>query len=134
MAGLPNPAFSTCTPDLKRAIIVKIIEDLVDRTLARMTTEERRDLILSVVKQMLTQMTSEERKDLMEHVVDSFLDGLPAEERQATVRELVPRLLAQMMQSGGMTVDELLWAAMGSLGALDQSQESADSAPETNKQ
>jgi hypothetical protein len=35
------------------------------------------------------------------------------------VRELVPRLLAQMMQSGGMNVDELLWAAMGSLGALE---------------
>jgi hypothetical protein len=56
----------------------------------------------------------------MERVVDSFLDGLPPEERQATVRELVPRLLAQMMQSGGMTVDELLWAAIGSLGALEK--------------
>src|SRR5215203_4120149 len=99
---------------------MKIVEDVVARALDRMTTEERRDLILSVVQSMLTRMTSDERKDLMEHVVDSFLDGLPPEERQATVRELVPRLLAQMMQSGGMTVDELLWAAMGSLGALDQ--------------
>lgn len=112
---------------------MKIVEDLVERTLARMTTEERRDLILSVVERMLGQLTSDERKDLMEHVVDSFLDGLPAEERQATVRELVPRLLAQMMQSGGMSVDELLWAAMGSLGALDQSPESGDQAPEAIK-
>ena len=99
---------------------MKIVEDIVDRALARMTPDERRDLILAVVERMLTQMTAEERKALMEHVVDSFLDGLPAEERQATVRELVPRLLAQMMQSGGMSVDELLWAAMGSLGALEQ--------------
>ncbi|HST04841.1 MAG TPA: hypothetical protein VLQ48_08915 [Chloroflexia bacterium] len=99
---------------------MKIVEDIVERALARMTSEERRDLILSVVERMLGQMTSTERQSLMEHVVDSFLNGLPPEERQATVRELVPRLLAQLMQSGDMTVDELLWSAMGSLGALEQ--------------
>jgi hypothetical protein len=84
-----------------------------------MTTEERRDLILSVVERMLAQMSGAERQVLMERVVDKFLDGLPPDERRSTVRELVPRLLAQMMQSGGMNVDELLWAAMGSLGALE---------------
>jgi hypothetical protein len=65
-------------------------------------------------------MDASERGLLMEHVVDHFLDALPNEERASTVRELVPRLLAQLMQSGGMSVDELLWAAMGSLGALEQ--------------
>ncbi len=99
---------------------MKVVGDVVDRALARMTAEERRDLILSVVERMLAQMSAEERKTLMERVVDSFLDGLPAEERQATVRDLVPRLLAQMMRSGDMSVDELLWAAMGSLGALEE--------------
>lgn len=99
-----------------------------------MTPDERRDLILGVVERMLTQMTSDERKALMEHVVDSFLEGLPAEERQATVRELVPRLLAQMMQSGGMSVDELLWAAVGSLGALEQGSGTSDQGPETKNQ
>ncbi len=102
---------------------MKIVEDLIDRTLARMSAQERHDLILSVVERMLSQMSSDERKGLMEHIVDRFLDGLPAEERQATVRELVPRLLAQLMQSGGMSVDELLWAAMGSLGALEQGED-----------
>lgn len=99
---------------------MKIIDDVVDRALARMTSEERRDLILSVVEKMLGQMSAVERQGLMESVVDKFLDGLPPDERRSTVRELVPRLLAQMMQSGGMNVDELLWAAMGSLGALDE--------------
>jgi hypothetical protein len=65
----------------------------------------------------------------MENVVDHFLDGLSAEERQATVRELVPRLLAQLMHSGNMNVDELLWAAMGSLGALEQTDKNGASAP-----
>ena len=98
----------------------KIVDDIVERALAHMTATERRDLILSVVERMLLQMSATERRSLMEHVVDSFLDGLPADERRSTVRELVPRLLAQLMQSGDMTVDELLWSAMGSLGALEQ--------------
>jgi hypothetical protein len=98
---------------------LKIIDDVVDRALARMTTEERRDLILSVVERMLAQMSAAERQTLMQQVVEKFLDGLPPEERRATARELVPQLLAQLMQSGEMNVDELLWAAMGSLGALE---------------
>src|SRR5436190_6966074 len=85
-----------------------------------MTAEERRDLILSVVERMLAQMSSAERQSLMEQVVDKFLDGLPPEERREATRKLVPRLLAQLMQSGEMNVDELLWAAMGSLGALEE--------------
>lgn len=85
-----------------------------------MTAQEKQDLILSVVERMLAQMTAVERKSLMEHIVDNFLEGLPAEERQSTVRELVPSLLAQLMRSGDMSVDELLWAAVGSLGALEQ--------------
>jgi hypothetical protein len=84
-----------------------------------MDAEERRELLLGVVDRLLAQMSADERKGMMEHVVDHFLDTLPKEERATVVRELVPRLLAQLMQSGGMDVDELLWAAMGSLGALE---------------
>lgn len=88
-----------------------------------MSADERRDLILSVVDKMLSQMTARERQSMMERVVDSFLDGLPAEERQATVRELVPRLLGQLMESGGMSVNDLIWSAMGSLGDLEKAEE-----------
>lgn len=98
---------------------MKIIEDLVERTLSSMSPAERSDLIVRVVEHMLAEMDAAERLTLMEHVVDRFMDGLAPEERQATARELVPRLLAQLMQSGGMSVDDLLWAAMGSLGALE---------------
>jgi hypothetical protein len=84
-----------------------------------MTPEERHALILMVVERMLGQMTAQERVALMERVVDRFLDGLPIEERRTAVRELVPSLLAQLMKSGDMTVDEFLWAAIGSLGSLD---------------
>ncbi len=106
---------------------MKFIEDIFERALSNMTADERRDLILSVVDRMLTQMSAAERLAIMEHVVDRFLEGLPPEERQSTVRELVPRLMAQLLQSGNMSVDDLLWAAMGSLGALEKSErDSAD--------
>jgi hypothetical protein len=108
---------------------LQLIENVVDRALANMTPDERRDLILSVVERMLGQMTAPERQVLMERVVDSFLEGLPDSERQATARELVSRLLAQLMQSGGMTVDELLWAAMGSLGALEKAEGDVNKSP-----
>lgn|GEM_PF-2646417 len=112
---------------------MKLIEDMVDRALSNMTVEERRDLITSVVDRMLGRMEAAERLTLMEHVVDRFLDGLPAEERQSTVRELVPRLMAQLLQSGGMSVDDLLWAAMGSLGALEKAEQDTASADDTSQ-
>lgn len=105
---------------------MKVFDDVIVRALGNMSAEERRDLILAVVDKLLGQMSAGERKALMEHVVDHFLDTLPAEERAATVRELVPSLLAQLMKSGGMNVDELLWAAMGSLGALEKAEETND--------
>jgi hypothetical protein len=94
-----------------------------------MDPAERHNLILNVVQHMLSAMPSTERLGLMEHVVDHFLEGLSPEERQSTVRELVPRLLAQLMRSGNMNVDELLWAAMGSLGALEESAGSSPGGP-----
>ena len=106
-----------------------IIEDAVVKTLDRMDPEERHDLIVNVVQHMISGMSAGERLGLMENVVDHFLDGLSAEERQATVKELVPRLMSQLMQSGNMNVDELLWAAMGSLGALEQSGNNGASPP-----
>ncbi len=98
---------------------MSLIEELAERTLARMTPEERQALIMMVVERMLEQMTAVERVALMERVVDRFLDGLPAKERRDAVRELVPSLLAQLMKSGDMSVDEFLWSAIGSLGALE---------------
>jgi hypothetical protein len=94
---------------------------MVMKVLSNMTAEERHALLVSVFDRLLLEMNAQDRRALMEHVVEHFLDGLSNEERVATVRELVPSLLAQLMQSGGMTVDDLLWAAMGSLGALEQS-------------
>jgi uncharacterized protein YqfA (UPF0365 family) len=93
---------------------------VIVRALSSMSSEERRDLLVSVVDRMLSQMSADERRSLMEHVVDHFLDTLPNEERASVVRELVPRLMSQLMKSGDMSVDDLLWTAMGSLGALEQ--------------
>jgi hypothetical protein len=106
-------------PAKLEAARLSIIEELAERTLTRMTPEERQALIIMVVEKMLGQMTAQERVSLMERVVDRFLEGLPGEERRDAVRELVPSLLAQLMKSGDMSVDEFLWSAIGSLGAMD---------------
>ena len=99
---------------------MSVIDDVVVRMLSNMSADERRDLVISVVDRLIAQMSAEDRRLMMEHVVDHFLDALPSEERAATVRELVPRLLAQLMESGGMNVDELISAAIGSLGSLEE--------------
>jgi hypothetical protein len=96
-----------------------LIGRLAERVIANMSAQERRDLILAVVEKMMGQLSATERRLVMERVVDSFLSGLPTEERKATARELVPRLLGELMRSGDMTVDDLLGAAIGSLDALD---------------
>jgi hypothetical protein len=96
-----------------------LIGRLAERVIANMNAQERRDLILTVVERIIGQLSANERKLVMERVVDSFLTGLPPEERKATARELVPRLLAELMRSGDMSVDDLVGAAIGSLDALD---------------
>ncbi len=98
---------------------MSLIEDIVQKTLDNMPPDERGQLILGVVERMLAQMSAADRLAIMDHVVDRFMDGLSSDEKQAAVRELVPNLLATLMRHGNMNVDELLWAAMGSLGALD---------------
>jgi hypothetical protein len=96
-----------------------MIEQLAERVIARMDPAERSALILNIVDRIVAQLTALERQAVMERVVDTFLQGLPDDERQATARELVPRLLGELMRSGGMSVDELISAAIESLGALD---------------
>src|SRR6188508_1216033 len=85
-----------------------------------MSPAERRDLMVNVFDRMLAQMTVNDRSAFMEHVVDHFLDSLSNEERVSVVRELVPQLMSQLLKSGGMSVDDFLWTAMGSLGALEK--------------
>jgi uncharacterized protein YqfA (UPF0365 family) len=96
-----------------------------------MSSEERRDLLVGVVDKMLSQMSADDRRTLMDHVVDHFLDTLPSEERTNVVRELVPRLMSQLLKSGNMSVDDLLWTAMGSLGALEQEHKNGESTDPT---
>jgi hypothetical protein len=42
---------------------------------------------------------------------------------------VLPHLLGRLLQAGNMSVDDFLWAAMGSLGALEGKARQA--APET---
>jgi len=98
---------------------VALLENLMDQALTKLEPEERNALMQQFAAKALATLSPEERRVLLEHVVDRFLDGLSAEQQAALVREVLPHLLARLLQAGNMSVDDFLWAAMGSLGALE---------------
>lgn len=98
---------------------MSLLENLMDQALRSLEPDERRQLMESFAEKMLVSLTGDERKALLEVVVDRFLTGLSAEEQSALVREVLPHLLGRLLEAGGMSVDDFLWSAMGSLGALE---------------
>jgi len=83
----------------------------------------------SMADKALATLSPEDRKALLEYVVDRFLEGLSSEEQAALVREVLPHLLGRLLQAGAMSVDDFLWAAMGSLGELEKGAPAAPGAP-----
>ena len=98
---------------------MSLLENLMDQALKGLEPDERQRLMESFADKMLASLSPDERRDLLEHVVDSFLVGLSPEQQSALVREVLPHLLGRLLQAGGMSVDDFLWSAMGSLGALE---------------
>ncbi|HUS17342.1 MAG TPA: hypothetical protein VM536_20285 [Chloroflexia bacterium] len=98
---------------------MSLLENLMDQALTKLEPGERQALMESIAEKVLAQLEPEDRKRLLEHVVDRFLVGLSSEEQSALVREVLPHLLGRLLQAGNMSVDDFLWAAMGSLGALE---------------
>ena len=97
-----------------------LLENLMDQALAKLEPAERTQLMQTMADKALASLAPDDRKALLEHVVDRFLDGLSSEQQAALVREVLPHLLGRLLQAGGMSVDDFLWAAMGSLGALEK--------------
>jgi hypothetical protein len=91
----------------------------MDQAFAKLTADERMALLQGTVEKALLTLTAVERRQLLDQVVDHFLDGLSAEQQQELVRAVLPALLGRLLQAGQMSVDDFLWAAMGSLHALE---------------
>jgi hypothetical protein len=98
---------------------VSLLENLLDQALTKLEPTERTALMQTMAEKALATLAPDERRVLLEHVVDRFLDGLSAEQQAALVREVLPHLLGRLLQAGNMSVDDFIWAAMGSLGALE---------------
>ena len=98
---------------------MSLLENLMDQAFAKLTPEERMALLQGTVEKALTTLTQDERRQLLDQVVDRFLDGLSTEQQAALVRDVLPALLGRLLQAGNMSVDDFLWAAMGSLHALE---------------
>ena len=96
-----------------------LVEKLLDQAFAKLTPEERMALLQGTVEKALVSLSPDERRQLLDQVVERFLDGLTPEQQAALVREVLPALLGRLLQAGQMSVDDFLWAAMGSLHALE---------------
>jgi len=98
---------------------LSLLENLMDQALAKLDPAERSQLMQTMAEKALATLAPDERRSLLEHVVDRFLEGLSAEQQSTLVREVLPHLLGRLLQAGNMSVDDFIWAAMGSLGALE---------------
>jgi hypothetical protein len=98
---------------------MSLLENLMDQAFAKLTPEERMALLQGTVEKALMTLTPDERRQLLDQVVERFLDGLSSEQQAALVRDVLPALLGRLLQAGNMSVDDFLWAAMGSLHALE---------------
>jgi hypothetical protein len=98
---------------------VSLLENLMDQAFAKLSPDERMSLLESTVEKAIVTLTPDERRALLDHVVDRFMEGLTTEQQAALVREVLPALLGRLLQAGNMSVDDFLWAAMGSLHALE---------------
>jgi hypothetical protein len=99
------------------------------QALTKLEPAERNQLMQTMAEKALATLSAEDRRVLLEHVVDRFLDGLSPEQQSALVREVLPHLLGRLLQAGNMSVDDFLWAAMGSLGALEGNTKPAPATP-----
>jgi len=108
---------------------LSLLENLMDQALTKLEPGERNQLMQTMAEKALATLSAEDRRLLLEHVVDRFLDGLSPEQQSALVREVLPHLLGRLLQAGNMSVDDFLWAAMGSLGALEGKAKPAPAPP-----
>ena len=98
---------------------MSVLENMLDQALSKLEPADRVHLMETMASKALAALPPEDRRRLLEQVVDRFLEGLTPEQQMALVREVLPHLLGRLLQVGNMSVDDFLWAAMGSLGALE---------------
>lgn len=98
---------------------MSLIENLMEQALAKLEPAERTQLMQTMAEKALATLSPDDRRLLLEHVVDRFMEGLSAEQQAALVREVLPHLLTRLLEAGNMSVNDFLWSAMGSLGAMD---------------
>ena len=101
---------------------MSLIENMIEQAFGKLAPAERMQLLENIIVKTLAQLSAEERREVLDHVVENFMTGLPPEEQAALVRDVLPALLGRLLQAGNMSVDDFIWAAMGSLGALEGGQ------------
>lgn|SRR5579859_1175397 len=105
-----------------------LMENAIDQAFARMSREDKADLLTTVATRLLEKLNNEDRYALADKIVDTLLGNMTMDERQEAMREFLPRMIARAVEQSGMSVSDLMNAAMASLTMMEQREDNAASA------
>ncbi len=96
-----------------------LMENAIDQAFARMSKEDKAELLTTVAMRLLEKLSNEDRYALADKIVDTVLGSMTLEERQAAMRDFLPRMVARAIEQSGMSVTDLMSAAMESLSMME---------------
>ena len=105
-----------------------LMENAIDQAFARMSREDKAELLTTMATRLLDRLNNEDRYALADKIVDTLLGNMTMEERQEAMREFLPRMVARAIEQSGMSVADLMSAAMESLSMMEQREDDAAAA------
>lgn len=106
-----------------------LMENAIDQAFARMSREDMADLLTTLATRLLERLSNEDRYVLADKIVDTLLGNMSVEERQAAMRDFLPRMVARAVEQSGMSVADLMNAAMASLAYMEQREDDQATMP-----
>ena len=97
-----------------------LMENAIDQAFARMSREDMADLLTTMATSLLEKLNTEDRYMLADKIVDTLLGNMSVAERQEAMSEFLPRMVARAVEQSGMSVSDLMNAAMNSLAYMEQ--------------
>ncbi|GEM_PF-2427462 len=96
-----------------------IMENAIDQAFARLSQQEKAEMLTTVATRLLEKMSAEDRYALADKIVDTLIGDLAPDERKAAVSEFLPRMIARAVEQSGLGMDELMSLAFQGVGMLE---------------
>lgn len=104
---------------------MSLMENAIDQAFARMSREDMADLLTTLATRLLEKLSNEDRYLLADKIVDTLIGNMSVAERQTAMRDFLPRMIARAVEQSGMSVADLMDAAMNSLTMMEQREDAA---------